>query len=165
MSVTQRQVSLRHRSCVRVLFMRGTWWAVWTCYPTCRNGLEFYFIYFKVTTKESVRCNGRENITHVLNPTTTTQDRNRSISFIFARNHICFAAYPPSHPRRWWPRSSHKKNKKCVLNMVNSKASLSPSLLPLTLSLPLSLSRSLSLTLAMSKLLFSLATFFRGMHV
>ena len=54
-----------------------------------------------------------------------------------------------------------QNNKKRVLNMVNPKASLSPSLLPL----PLSLSRSLSLTLAMRNLLFSLATFFRGMHV
>ena len=45
-------------------------------------------------------------------------------------------------------------HKKCVLNMVNPKASLSPSL-----------SCSLSLTLAMRNLLFSLAIFFRGMHV
>src|SRR4051812_46816399 len=56
---------------------------------------------------EPVRCNGRENITHTLNPTAVTQDHNRSISFIFARHHICVAAYPPSHPRRRWPRCSH----------------------------------------------------------
>jgi hypothetical protein len=51
-----------------------------------------------------------------------------------------------------------KQNKTC-LNMVNLKASLSPSLLPLPLSL------SLSLTLAMRNLLFSPATFSRGMYV
>ena len=62
-----------------------------------------------------------------------------------------------------------QNNKKRVLNMVNPKASLSPSLLPLPLplSLPLSLSLSpsLSLTLAMRNLLFSPAIFFRGMYV
>ena len=85
--------------------------------------------------KEPVRCNGRENITHALNSTTITQDHNRSISFIFARHHICVAAYPPSHPRRQW-RCSHTQ-KKC-LNMFNPKASLSPSL---SLARFLSLSR------------------------
>ena len=87
-----------------------------------------------------MRCNGRENITHDLNPTTITQDHNRSISFIFARHHICVAAYPPSHPRRRWPRCSHKIKKTC-LNMFSPKASLS---LSLSLSPPLSLSLAFS---------------------
>ena len=113
--------------------------------------------------KDPVRCNGEENITHTLNPTTITQDHNRFISFIFVRHHICVAAYPPSHPRWRWPRCSHKI--KTCLNMFNPKVSLSLSLslLPLPPSLPLSL--SLSLTLAMRNQLFSPATFFRGMHV
>ena len=96
-----------------------------------------------ILAKEPVRCNGRENITHALNPTTITQDHNRSISFIFARHHICVAAYPPSHPRRRCPRCSHKTKKTC-LNMFNPKASLSPSLLPLPLSPSLSLSLAFS---------------------
>ena len=54
----------------------------------------FHLFPFFLLAKEPVRCNGRENITHALNPTTITQDHNRSISFIFARYHICVAAYP-----------------------------------------------------------------------
>jgi len=93
--------------------------------------------------KESVRCNGRENITHTLNPTTITQDHNRSISFIFARHHICVAAYPPSHPRRRWPRCSHKTTKNvCWIWLILRRLSLPLS----SLSLSLSLARFLSLS-------------------
>ena len=113
-----------------------------------------------ILAKEHVCCNGRENITHTLNSTTITQDHNRSIFFIFARHHICVAAYPPSHPRRRWPRCLHKTTKNvCWVWLILRRVSLPPS------SLSLSLSRSLSLTLAMRNLLFSPATFFRDMHV
>ena len=109
-----------------------------------------------------VRCNGRENITHTLNSTTITQDHNRSIFFIFVRHHICVAAYPPSHPRRRWPRCSHKTTKSvCWIWLILRRLSLPIS----SLSPPLSLACSLSLTIAMRNLLFSPVTFFGGMHV
>ena len=95
--------------------------------------------------KEPVRCNGRKNTTHTLNPTTITQDHNRSISFIFARHHICVAAYPPSHPRRRWPRCSHKTTKNvCWIWLILRRLSLPLS--SLSLSLSLSLARFLSLS-------------------
>ena len=93
--------------------------------------------YFSILAKEPVRCNGRENITHALTSTTITQDHNRSIFFIFARHHICVAAYPPSHSRRRWPRCSHKTTKNvCWIWLILRHLSL-----PLSRSLAFSHSR------------------------
>ena len=91
--------------------------------------------------KEPVCWNGRKNTTHTLNRTTITQDHNRSISFIFARHHICVAAYPPSHSHRRWPRCSHKtKQKRVWIWLILRRLSLPLS--SLSLSPPLSLAFS-----------------------
>ena len=67
----------------------GRLFAIWIA-----AGMKKWILRYKLLAKEAVHCNGRENITRALNSTTITQDHNRSISFIFARHHICVAAYP-----------------------------------------------------------------------
>lgn len=91
--------------------------------------------------KEPVCCKGRENITHTLNPTTITQDHNRSTP-LFLRGIIFVLPLILLLTLTGDGLDVHTKQQQKCLNMVNPKASLSPSLSSLSLSLSLTFSHS-----------------------